>query len=492
MLTDWVLIARAADELEDRLRGARVDDAGLLTDGRIGILFRARGKPLLLGIDLFASPPLVTLEEGELGILVEPGFVRVLARSLHGTVLAGASARRNDRLLRLSFASRSRFGVGEHLELYLELVPRFGNAVLVKDDTIVAAYKEFGAAQNSQRAVEAGGSYALPPLPPKVRTLVAEANYAKVERPEPLFVYRRDGALIQAYVEPLEGFGDARLTRESSLLSLFAELKAQASLRAGSVRSEIRRRTIVKRLDGRERKLRAEIQGLAAKRQAVAARDGLRAEGESIFSTLHELDPAQQEAAKERAGKLFAEYKRLGKSLPHVEQRESAVRRSLEAIETLRWEAERAAPEDLDGVEGAVAELAPKRRNAPLPRTVSRKRPPLEFRTPHGSRILVGRSPNENADLTFRVARPNDLWFHAQRIPGAHVILARDDRSEAPSEDIERAASLAAFHSRARAATSVPVDYTLRKHVRKQRAAPPGLVWYTNAKTVVVGPKAAP
>ncbi|MGA8574836.1 MAG: NFACT RNA binding domain-containing protein, partial [Candidatus Cybelea sp.] len=122
-------------------------------------------------------------------------------------------------------------------------------------------------------------------------------------------------------------------------------------------------------------------------------------------------------------------------------------------------------------------------------REPSRKRPSLEFRTANGSRILVGRSPSENADLTFRVARPNDLWFHAQRIPGAHVILARDDRATAPEEDIETAASLAAFHSRAKAATSVPVDYTSRKHVRKQRAAPPGLVWYTHAKTVVVEPR---
>jgi predicted ribosome quality control (RQC) complex YloA/Tae2 family protein len=101
----------------------------------------------------------------------------------------------------------------------------------------------------------------------------------------------------------------------------------------------------------------------------------------------------------------------------------------------------------------------------------------------------VGRSPIENAELTFQLARPNDLWFHAQGIPGAHVILARDDRGAAPDEDIQAAASLAAFYSRAKAATSVAVDYTLRKHVRKQRAAPPGLVWYTHAKTTVAQPR---
>ncbi len=487
MLTDWVLIARLAAELKDRLRGARVDDAGLCGDGRIGIVVRSRGRRLLLTIDLFASPPLVTLGEGELGILTEPGFVRVLARALRGMVIADVAARRNDRLLRLTFAARSRFGVGEQLELYVELVPRFGNVVLVKDGIVVAASKEFAPSENPRRAVQAGMSYDLPPLPDRIRTLGPAAEAVPAEPLEPLFAYRRDGALLQAYVAPLDGFAEAELMREPSLLALFAELRAQQLERAGGERSAVRRRAIVKRLDERERKLRDEVDALARKREKALHRDALREEGDAIFATLHDLAAGERDAAKERAAKLFAEYKRLGKSVPHVEAREASLRRVLEAIETLRWEAERA--DDLEAVESAVAELGPKRGAAALARAPQRKRPPLEFRTPRGSRILVGRSPAENAELTFRVARPNDLWFHAQRIPGAHVVLARDDRATVPDEDIETAAALAAFHSRAQSATTVPVDYTLRKHVRKQRAAPPGLVWYTHARTVVVEPK---
>jgi hypothetical protein len=88
----------------------------------------------------------------------------------------------------------------------------------------------------------------------------------------------------------------------------------------------------------------------------------------------------------------------------------------------------------------------------------------------------------------LRVARPNDLWFHARGTPGAHVILQRDDRQEPPREDIELAAALAAGHSRARGSGKVPVDYVLRKHVRKRPDAPPGLVFYTNAQTITVEP----
>jgi predicted ribosome quality control (RQC) complex YloA/Tae2 family protein len=451
MQTDWVLIRRLADELKGRLRGARVDDAGLTADGRVAIAFRQRGERLLLAADLFASPPVVTLEQGELGIGVEPHFVRVLARSLRGMSLAGAASRRDDRLLRLEFASRSRFGVGEQLESYIELVPRFGNVVLVKDGIVVAALREFAPSENPRRPVQAGSPYSLPPLPPHPQRLVTQP--------------------------------------EGSVLEYFASLRTAQSAKAGNQRLAQRRQSISKRLDERERKLHGELASLAAKRVLVEGRNALRSEGEAIFETLHDLPPADRDAAKERAADLFARYKKLAKSLPHAQARERTVRSSLEAVETLRWEAERASDEDLEAVETAVAELGPKR-GAPAPASVpKRKRAPLEIRTAHGSRILVGRSPIENADLTFRIARPSDLWFHAQRIPGAHVILSRDDRAPAPSEDLELAASLAAFYSRAKNSAGVPVDYTLRKHVRKQRAAPPGLVWYTNAKTIVVEPQ---
>ncbi|HVN68879.1 MAG TPA: NFACT RNA binding domain-containing protein [Candidatus Binatia bacterium] len=490
MLTDWLLIRRLAQEIEERLRGARVEDAGLTADGRVGLVLRRRGERVLLALDVFASPPLVTIEDEELGIAAEPGFVRALERSLRGMILTRASVRRNDRLIRLTFGSRSSFGVGDELELYLELVPRYGNLVLVKGGTVIAARKEFAPSENARRAVTAGGGYELPPLPARTVAIAAQTPPDEAaELDEPLYVYRRGGQLLQAYVAPLEGFDDVEPSRENSLLALLAELRTQLTARAGGERVAARRSAIAKRLDARERKLGAELAQIAAKQERADRREALRAEGEQIFSTLHELGDDEREAAKERAAALFAEYKRLGKSLPHLATRERAVRQSLEAVETLRWESERTAGEDLGAVEAAVAELGPRRGAPAVARVAKRKRPPLELRTPGGSRIVVGRSPAENAELTFRLARPNDVWFHAKGIPGAHVILARDDRAEVPEEDLAAAASLAAYYSRAKASSSVPVDYTLRKHVRKQRAAPPGLVWYTHAKTIVAEPK---
>jgi predicted ribosome quality control (RQC) complex YloA/Tae2 family protein len=446
------LIARLAAELDARFSGSRVRDVGRLPDGRTAIVLWSRGSEHALCIDVFGTPPMVTVEDGlELPIEVEPGFIRAAGAALRGSTLLAVRARKDDRLLRLTFGTRSRFGVGDESELFIELVPRFGNIVLVRKDRIVASLKEFSLAENGTRAVEAGQTYALPPL-------VARAAQVPVQ--------------IEA---------------DASVLDYLRSSRAQTQESSEAQRTGDRRKTLIKRLDEREKKVRRELAALEEKRRAAGAREQLREAGEAVYGTLHELDESARDEAKTQATALFARYKKLGASVSHLDTREASLRAALTAIEQLHWEAERIDDADLPDVEAAATQLDPRAKRA-RSAPVRRKRTPLEVRTPSGSRIVVGRSPSENADLTFKVARPNDWWFHAQNIPGAHVILQRDDRSEPPADDIERAASLAAYFSKARASAKVAIDYTLRKYVRAQRDAPPGLVWYTHPRTIMAEP----
>jgi len=492
MYTDSVLIRRLAHEIDARFRGAKVRDVGLLPDGRTAIAMWSRGTTHLLCIDIFGSPPLITVEDGELPIAAEPGFVRATGAALRGTSLLSVRSRKGDRLLRMTFGTRSRFGVGDEVELYVELVPRFGNIILVKRDMVVAAAKEFSLAENGTRAVEAGMSYQPPPLrarAPLAKNVDESVLESDAAQRDPLYVYRRNGTIAQAYVVPLSDFADTTPERTASLLDVLAAYREGRTGEGARHRNEQRRASLLKRFDERERKIAAELARIEAKRRKAGERELLREQGEAIYATLHEIEGAiQRDEAKERAASLFGEYKKLAASLPHLDERETVLRSQLEAVESLRWEAERAAEDDVDDVERAAAELEPHKAQTHDANGKRRKRAPLEYLTPSGSRILVGRSPIENADLTFRVARPNDLWFHAQKIPGAHVILQRDDRTEPTDADLDTAASLAAYFSKARTSSKVPVDYTLRKHVRKQKDAPPGLVWYTHPQTRFVRP----
>ncbi|MDQ2871631.1 MAG: NFACT RNA binding domain-containing protein [Candidatus Eremiobacteraeota bacterium] len=502
MYTDWLLIHRSARDLDDRLRGARVRDVGQLADGRFALALWKRGVTHLLCIDPFAPTPVVTIEEGELPIANEPGFVRAVGAALRASTLHAVRSRRGDRLLRLEFGSRSRFGVETGHALICELVPRFGNIVLVKDDTVVSAAAEFSLADNGTRAVEVGHRYEPPPLnasrivpklllegygPERARELV-DALMGEGVNHEPLFVYRRSGALVQAHLVALPQFAQLACSRESDILGLFAEDRAEHTHVLQSDRLAKRRRDLQRTLAEREKKLRAELAQIAGKLRTAGGRDSLREGGDAIYATLHELGGEAADEAKRRAAAFFAQYKKLGASAEHLIARRADLEEALVDLEHVRWEVERANEAGIEDAADAVAGLE-RRRSPARSRIPTRKRKPLQYATARGSRIFVGRTPLENADLTFRVARPNDLWFHVQNQPGAHVILQRDDREEPADDDLMAAASLAALHSKAKMSPKVTVDFTLRKYVRKRPSAAPGLVFYTRPRSLVVEPR---
>ena len=109
---------------------------------------------------------------------------------------------------------------------------------------------------------------------------------------------------------------------------------------------------------------------------------------------------------------------------------------------------------------------------------------PLRFTSPSGRVILVGKNNLQNDKLTG-TAQPGEVWLHAKDMPGSHVIIV----GEAPDEDtILFAARLAALYSKGRGSLRVPVDYTLRRYVRKPGGAKPGFVIYTNQRTLYVQP----
>lgn len=113
---------------------------------------------------------------------------------------------------------------------------------------------------------------------------------------------------------------------------------------------------------------------------------------------------------------------------------------------------------------------------------------PLRLRTRYGAHLLVGRTASQSDTATFRLASPEDLWFHARGVPGGHVIL-RTEPGVTPN-DIEEAASIAAAYSKARTEAHVDVIYTEKRYVRRVPNAPPGFVTFKNERVVRVAPKA--
>ncbi len=109
------------------------------------------------------------------------------------------------------------------------------------------------------------------------------------------------------------------------------------------------------------------------------------------------------------------------------------------------------------------------------------------FLTSNGITVLVGRNNRQNDELTFKKSNRDDIWLHAQNIPGSHVIL-KTSLDKLKESDLIEAARLAAYYSSGKNSNSVSIDYTERKHVRKQKGAKPGLVFYEDFNTISVNP----
>ncbi len=197
------------------------------------------------------------------------------------------------------------------------------------------------------------------------------------------------------------------------------------------------------------------------------------------------LDPAGN------VERLFKKYKKAKKGLEVISSRTAETEREAAYLESALFEVEQAEdPEDLEEIrEELLAE-----RILGVPRKPTKKEekekslPVRRFRSSEGLDIYCGKNNLGNDYLLRRLARGNDLWFHAQGVPGSHVLL-RVGAKEPKFNSILDAAIIAGFYSRARNSGSVPVDYTQAKNIRKPRGARPGFVTYSQQKTIVVNPE---
>jgi predicted ribosome quality control (RQC) complex YloA/Tae2 family protein len=565
VLTDWLIVRRLAAELDRALRGARIRDAGRIADGRFGLRV-SRGT---VAIDAFGPTPIVAIE-GDYELERTAGWVRATAATLEGLRIDRVRARRGDRLIAIECSSRSRFGVESGYRLVAELVPRFGNVLLLKDDTIVSAAKEFARNENALRTIAVGELYQPPPLPGAPLAEPLEVAFAAIERGDdtratgraslalraavPLlprliadsivaesvralgaspgalaararakaatllestegepsglgdvFAYRdAAGTLAQCHVVPLAQFPQLAESRAPELLDLLADLVGRATHDRSTQAFVARRDRLRARIEKRRSALAGERAALERERDDAESRDRLRTAGELLYAHLADVPPRAESFvppsdpsvtipldpdldAKANAAAIFKRYRKAVTKLDHVARRLADIDAELAFASELAWELERSEPETIDDVAEGADRLD--RRKAAGPKAAPAKRKPIDVRVASDARIYVGRSPKGNADLTFRVAKPDDLWFHARETPGAHVVLKVDSARAATPGELERAAELAAHHSKARASDKVAVDYTERKYVRRQQNAPPGLVWYTNARTLVVAPR---
>ncbi|MBE9220857.1 Rqc2 family fibronectin-binding protein [Dolichospermum flos-aquae] len=262
-------------------------------------------------------------------------------------------------------------------------------------------------------------------------------------------------------------------------------------------------------------KLRIKAQTFSDRLQQSDKAEEYRQKADLLMANLHQWQPGMQNIilpdfetekpiliallpdknAVQNAQKLYKQHQKLKRARGAVEPLLFAVQTEIDYLEQVEAAISQIDnyqnPEDLQALEEIRDELIDQKYLEDLEYRSrnSNDTPGTNFhryRSPSGFEILIGRNNVQNDQLTFRVAGDYDLWFHAQEIPGSHVLLRLEPGTIAEEADLQFTANLAAYFSRARQSDQVPVVYTQPKHVYKPKGTKPGLVVYKH-ETIIWG-----
>ena len=207
-----------------------------------------------------------------------------------------------------------------------------------------------------------------------------------------------------------------------------------------------------------------------------------------IFSAyeMMKLDPSK--SASQNAQKYYKDYRKAKTAEHMLTEQIDLAQKELEYLDNVFDSLSRAETErELAEIRAELAQTGYIRSSGKGKGKEPKPLPPLSFETTDGFTVLVGRNNRQNDTLTLKTAAKNDLWFHVKDIPGSHTILVTNGRE--PTENaVLQAAAIAAYHSRAKDGSQVPVDYTLVKNVSKPQGARPGSVIFVKNHTVYVTP----
>ncbi|MGG4130909.1 NFACT RNA binding domain-containing protein [Paenibacillus illinoisensis] len=231
--------------------------------------------------------------------------------------------------------------------------------------------------------------------------------------------------------------------------------------------------------------------------------------GELLFASLHQISKGDKSVElvnfydedqatitialdplltpSDNAQRYFKRYNKYKNSLAVIHEQLGKTKDEIVYLDNLLQQLSIASMNDIEEIREELVQQGYLRdRNKKGKKKKKNDRPTVhQFTSTEGIDILVGKNNLQNEYVTNRLASANDTWLHTKDIPGSHVVIRSTDFGEAT---LEEAAQLAAYFSQAKESSSVPVDYTFIRHVRKPSGAKPGFVIYDHQKTLFVTP----
>jgi len=400
-------------------------------------------------------------------------FSLTLRKELADTQLNKIEKDATDRIVRFDFGGRDELGNSKRRVLVAQLTGRSANLLLLDADNRIVQT----ARKTESEGQRIGDSYRGPR---------GQSESASAQRESKLIAQIR----AREFSSPSQA-ADAYFT------SLLEERTFAA--RANAARAELRKKIaqqekLLKQLEGdlqshADAERQKHVGDLLLANLSTARREGNRVELIDYFAddgATIQIELHQSISLQEEANRRFGLYSRSKRAVAQIKMRIPAVEDRLRELKLEQESLEK----DITAkhLTGSSRKPAPPASAGESKKTVQKIPGTRRYLSSDGFEILVGRTANDNDHLTFKVARPNDLWLHAGDYGGSHVVVRNSTKKPVPHRSLIEAAQLAAWFSQAKKDPKVDVHYTERKFVAKIKGGKPGLVRLQRFKNITVAP----
>ncbi|HHF7019135.1 TPA: NFACT family protein [Streptococcus mutans] len=468
-------------------------------------------------------------------------FTMIMRKYLQGALIENIEQIENDRILEMSISNKNEIGDQIKVTMIIEIMGKHSNIILLdkNEGKIIESIKHIGFTQNSYRTILPGSRYLAPPkIQAQNPFTISDETLFEILQTEDLAANNlqklfqglgRDTAAELSQRLKTDTFKNFKLFFDlptsptlteksftaitfsnsqetfgslSDLLDYFYQDKAERDRIAQQASDLIHR--IQNELEKNKKKLKKQEQEL----QDTDKAEEFRQKGELLTTHLNQV-PNNQDSVEldnyytgqkvsiplnkaltpsQNAQRYFKKYQKLKEAVKHLGSLISETKATIQYLESVDNALNQASLSEISEIREELVQTGfVKRRHRE--KIQKRKKPEPYLASDGKTIILVGKNNLQNDELTFKMSKKGELWFHAKDIPGSHVLI-KDNLN--PSDEIKTdAAELAAYFSKARLSNLVQVDMIEAKKLNKPSKAKPGFVTYKGQKTLRVTPNEA-
>ena len=539
MSFDGFFLHHMTEELRRELLGGRIQKINQPFEQELVLQIRSNRKSHKLLLSAHSVFGRVQLTDTTFENPAVPNtFIMVMRKYLQGAVIEAIQQVENDRILEISVSNKNEIGDSVAVTLVIEIMGKHSNSILLDKASgkIIEAIKHVGFSQNSYRTILPGSTYVAPPQTGSLNPFtigdeklfeILHTEYIQPKRLQQIFqglgrdtATELSGRLTTDKLKTFRAFfaspTQPSLTEKSFSALLFSDSKTQMSTlselldtfykdkaerdRVNQQASELIRR-VENELEKNLKKLGKQEEELLATENA----EEFRQKGELLTTFLHQVPNDQNQVEldnyytgekiiisldkaltpNQNAQRYFKRYQKLKEAVKHLTSLIEETRATILYLESVETALAQASLTEIAEIREELIQTGFIRRRQ-REKIQKRQKPEKYLATDGQTIILVGRNNLQNDELTFKMAKKDELWFHAKDIPGSHVVITGNLQ---PSDEVKTdAAELAAYFSKARLSNLVQVDMIETRKLNKPTGGKPGFVTYTGQKTLRVTP----